>query len=233
VNSLCDLAREYDVVLLLGVFADGEEGAEYNAMCVIDEQGTIWEQIYAKRHLVPFGEYVPMRDLIMTVFPPLGEIAMLEYDLLPGDDSNLFTIDIEGAEINIGGLICFDSIYEELAYDSAFDGAELICVSTNDSWFEDSRAVYMHCAQSRLRAIETGLPILRAANTGISAGITSLGEVRASLEPLIEGYMISEVSVSGEAGNTNIGNSVFLILCFLSLVALPAISIAEILLKKK
>ena len=207
---LQEFCKEYEVNLLFGTFHFNEYDEPSNALYLISPDGEINDNIYQKQHLVPFGEYVPMRNLIMTVFPPLGQIAMLEYDLLPGNDSNLFCIDVDGVEINIGGLICFDSIYEELAYDSAADGADIICVSTNDSWFEDSRAVYMHCAQSRLRAIENSRSIVRAANTGISTVITERGEVLETLEPLVRGYIISEVSLSNDETNTGKVNSVFL-----------------------
>ena len=207
---LQEFCKEYEVYLLFGTFHFNEYDEPSNALYLITPEGELSDNIYQKQHLVPFGEYVPMRDLIMTVFPPLGQIAMLEYDLLPGNDSNLFCIEIDGVEINVGSLICFDSIYEELAYDSAADGADIICVSTNDSWFEDSRAVYMHCAQSRLRAIENGLSIVRAANTGISTVITERGEVLETLDPLVKGYIISDVSVSNEATNTGKVNSIFL-----------------------
>ena len=217
IPHLQEFCKEYEVYLIFGTFHFNEDDEPGNALYLISPDGELSDNIYLKQHLVPFGEYVPMRNIIMTVFPPLGEIAMLEYDLLPGDDSNLFTIDIEGAEINIGGLICFDSIYEELAYDSAFDGAELICVSTNDSWFEDSRAVYMHCAQSRLRAIETGRPIVRAANTGISTVITERGEVLEILEPLVGGYIISDIPIPADALEVRDVNSIFLWLMILIL----------------
>lgn len=207
---LCDLCREYGIYLLFGTFDFNENNDPGNALYLITPEGELSDNIYLKRHLVPFGEYVPMRNLIMTVFPPLGEIAMLEYDLLPGNDSNLYTARIDGVELNLGSLICFDSIYEELAYDSASDGADIICVATNDSWFEDSRAVYMHCAQSRLRAIETRTPIVRAANTGISAVITQRGEAVEVLAPLERGYVIADVPIPAEHGNAQIANELFL-----------------------
>ncbi|MBR6725790.1 MAG: apolipoprotein N-acyltransferase, partial [Clostridia bacterium] len=226
-----DLADDLDVYILFGCFDYTSEGPQ-NILCLTTPEGKISETTYAKRHLVPFGEYVPMRKLIMTVFPPLGEIAMLSEDLVPGDGSEIFEIEINGEPIKVGGLICFDSIYEQLAYATATDGADIICVSTNDSWFEDSRAVYMHCAQSRLRAIETGLPIVRAANTGISANITPLGEVTESLEPLIDGYIVSEVPIKSNANSASVANCIFLLLCTACIIALPAINIAEYISKK-
>ena len=226
ISVVSELADELDVYILFGCFDYTSEGPQ-NILSMATPEGKISETAYAKRHLVPFGEYVPMRKLIMTIFPPLAEIAMLSEDLIPGDGSEIFEIEINGEPIKVGGLICFDSIYEQLAYATASDGADIICVSTNDSWFEDSRAVYMHCAQSRLRAIETGLPIVRAANTGISANITPLGEVTESLEPLIDGYIVSEVPIQSNANNASVVNSIFLILCAVCVIVLPTMNIAE------
>ncbi len=232
VPYLCDFCREYEVYLLFGAFHFNENDEPGNALYLISPEGELSDNVYLKRHLVPFGEYVPMRNLIMTVFPPLGQIAMLEYDLLPGDGSNLFAVEIDGVKIKIGGLICFDSIYEELAYNSAADGADVICVSTNDSWFEDSRAVYMHCGQSRLRAIETGRPIIRAANTGISTVITERGEVLEILDPLVDGYIISDISIPDEASDAWDVNNVFLWL-MVFIMYIPIVAEAGLRLSRK
>lgn len=230
VSELCE---EYGVYILFGTFYYDDEGNPANVLRLADPSGELSEIIYSKRHLVPFGEYVPMRKLIMTVFPPLGEIAMLENDLIPGDTSELYEIEINGKTLDIGGLICFDSIYEELAYTSASDGADILCVATNDSWFEDSRAVYMHCAQSRLRAIETGLPIVRAANTGISAVITQKGEVLESIKPLVQGYIVEDISVGSTQANSNTLNDLFLLLCAAVLAVLPMIDLCTYLSAKR
>ena len=233
IPRIARLADELEVNILLGCFDFDENGNPSNILCLISPDGEIAKNTYAKRHLVPFGEYVPMRNLIMTVFPPLGEIAMLSEDLVPGEESSLFEIEINDVTVKIGGLICFDSIYEELAYSTASDGADIICVATNDSWFKDSRAVYMHCAQSRLRAIETGLPVVRAANTGISADITRLGEVKDSIEPLVDGYLVCDVPVSENASNAKAGNTAVLIISALCVIALPCINVLEYLLRKR
>ena len=152
---------------------------------------------------MPFGEYVPMRDVIVTLIPPLAEISMLEEDLTPGRDSALF----ESEWGRIGSLICFDSIYEQLTLDSVRDGAGLMLISSNDSWFMDSAAVYQHQAQAQLRAIESGRSFVRSANTGISSVITARGELLALIDPLTEGYAVSSVPThSGATLYTVVGN---------------------------
>lgn len=205
---ISELAAECEVTILVGAICR-EEDREYNAIYQVNPDGEILEDVYAKRHLVPFGEYVPMRSFFTTFLPFLTEISMLEEDLTAGTDSNLFSV----GDLKIGGLICFDSIYEILALDAARDGADLIALGTNDSWFRDSAAVYMHLSQARLRAVETGLPVARAANTGISALITDRGEVLDSLPPLTEGYL-SGTLAAGDGGTLymQVGN-LFVLLC--------------------
>lgn len=229
-SLISDICREYDTNVLFGCFDYDDDYSPMNTLRLVDSNGDLSETVYLKRHLVPFGEYVPMRKFVEFIFPPLAEIGMLSEDLIEGEGSELFTIEHNGKDVNIGGLICFDSIYEELSYQTASDGADLLCVSTNDSWFEDSRAVYMHCAQSRLRAIETGLPVVRAANTGISATITADGVVTEVLDPLLRGYVISDVVISTPSANSSIGNILFLSACAILLAAIP---IADIICKKR
>ena len=107
----------------------------------------------------------------------------------------------------VGSVICFDSIYESLILDSVRAGANLLCISTNDSWFEDSAAVYEHNAHAKLRAVETGRYVVRAANTGISSIITPTGKVTESLPPLVEGYILDGVyMISANTLYTMVGN---------------------------
>jgi apolipoprotein N-acyltransferase len=113
----------------------------------------------------------------------------------------------------IGSLICFDSIYENNAADSVENGAQLLAVSTNDSWFQDSRGVWMHHAQSQLRAIETGRYVVRAANTGISSVISDKGEVLRSLDALKTGYVLEEVRLSERVTAYSVIGNLFAYLC--------------------
>ena len=125
-------------------------------------------------------------------------------DLLWGEDTAVMDTDYG----NIGSLICFDSIYDGLSVDSVRAGAEMLCLSTNDSWFGASAGVYMHNAQSQLRAIENGRYVVRSANTGISTVIDNKGNVLTMLDPLVEGYVIEDVEVrSSTTLYTAIGNS--------------------------
>ena len=191
VSFVSNLARECQVTLIIGALYADEDGRVYNALYYVDPDGRIFKDVYAKRHLVPFGEYVPMRELIMTLIPPLSEISMLKTDLTEGADSALFDTPYG----KMGSLICFDSIYEQLTLDSVRDGAELMLLSSNDSWFFDSAAIYQHEAQARLRAIENGRYLVRSGNTGISSIVSDKGEHLVYIDPLVEGYGVADVEM--------------------------------------
>lgn len=213
--NLAAMADEYDVYLLVGTFWGNENYTEiYNSILMFEPDGNINETLYFKRRLVPFGEFVPLEPIIKTFLSPLAEINAISSDFTPGTDSNVF--DTEYAKI--GSLICFDSIYEDLSIDSVRDGAEVLMISTNDSWFSDSAALTMHNNQARLRAIETGRSIVRSANTGISSVITPTGKVIDSIGANRKGIIIADVDVNtSRTLYSYIGNT-FVYLCYAFLV---------------
>ena len=210
------LASTYGVTIMCGAFDTTEDGETANAVFTVFPDGTLSETVYHKRHLVPFGEYVPMRAVIEVLIPPLADIGMLSDDLAKGTDSAIFNTPLG----QIGTLICFDSIYESLTLTTVRDGAELIVLPTNDSWFLDSAAAYMHHAQARLRAIEVGRYIVRSADTGISSVIAPDGTSDADIPPLVEGVSISTVHLSdARTLYSYIGNLfVYLLLAALTLL---------------
>ena len=211
---VCRLAKENGVTILSGAFTYNEDRTELNSIFAAMPDGTLHETVYSKRHLVPFGEYVPLRPLVEVVFPPLADISMLAEDLAAGEGAQIIRLD----EADIGSLICFDSIYDELARDSALAGAEILAISTNDSWFLDSAALYMHNAQAKLRAIENGRYVARSANTGVSSVITPTGKVVDSLAALTEGQITAEVYVrESHTPYTYLGNT-FVYLCIIFMI---------------
>ena len=212
-----ELAEECGVPILCGLFTQVEEGspADYNSIVVALPDGTIHDTVYNKRNPVPFGEFVPFRKLVMTLVPPLAEINTLDEDIPAGEDSVVFVLE----EGNVGSLICFDSIYERNALESIANGARLLAVSTNDSWFRDSRGVWMHHAQSQLRAIETGRYVVRSANTGVSSVINAKGEVLESLDALKTGYVLEEVRLSDRVTVYSVIGDVFAYLCIAACAA--------------
>lgn len=216
-SLFCDLARKYETRIVLGCL-DGQGEGEENIFIYILSNGEVSDTVYSKRHLVPFGEYMPWRRLLSTLIPPLSEISILGYDLAAGEGTAIVDL---GDGILGGGLICFDSIYEELALSSAREGANILLLGTNDSWFSDSAAVYMHNAQARLRAIETGLPIVRAANTGISSVIDKSGRELCRLEPLETGIVTTCVELGTASLYSKTGN--IFVYIFIAVCAVSAI----------
>ncbi len=208
------LAAEQELTVLVSAFTRAEEGGNLNSLIQVKPDGTFGEEIYSKQRPVPFGEFVPMREVIMFLIPPLAEIGMLDSDLVPGEES----VVLQTREGSIGVCICFDSIYEGYAREAVLGGAELLAVSTNDSWFADSAALAMHNSQSRLRAIETGRYVLRSANTGISSVIDPLGNVKESLGADETGCIVADVELRQSMTlYTYLGN-LFVYLCLAALL---------------
>jgi apolipoprotein N-acyltransferase len=154
----------------------------YNSIYVIDHDGSVLS-IYDKLHLVPFGEYLPLQDWMER----LGFIALTKVQggFIPGTRRR--TMEIPNAPRALP-LICYEVIFPG---DVAAHGDRpgWIVNLTNDGWFGISTGPYQHLQQARLRAIEEGLPVVRAANTGISAVIDPVGRVTARLGLGIEGVL--------------------------------------------
>ena len=182
------VAEEAKIPVLVGAFTMDNADNQYNSILLVTPDGKIEDNFYSKRHLVPFGEYLPMQSMFAFLFPPVSELMRADV-LTAGKGANI----IATGDAKIGALICFDSIYESLALESVREGATLLTVSTNDSWFMDSAALYMHNAQAQLRAIESSRYVVRAANTGVSSVISNRGEILSLTEPYEETYIVAEV----------------------------------------
>ena len=145
----------------------------YNAVTALDGQGAI-RGGYAKAHLVPYGEYLPMR----TLLEPLGLSRLVPgtIDFLPGPGPR--TLDL-GAQGRAGIQICYEIVFSGEVAERGNRPAYIFNPS-NDGWF-GAFGPPQHLAQARMRAIEEGLPVLRSTTTGISAVIDSRGVVRASI----------------------------------------------------
>ncbi len=221
------LAEDNNITIILSAFTEDEEsGQRYNSIIEVKPDGSFGETVYSKQRLVPFGEFVPMRELVMFVFPPLANVGMLEQDLISGKESVIIETDVG----KIGCGLCFDSIYEKVITDSARNGAEFVVISTNDSWFSDSAALDMHNAQARLRAIESGKYVIRSANTGISSIIDPLGNVKTELGALERGHILDDISVRDQ--NTlyvYIGN----LFAYICMIFMLLISFATVIYKSK
>lgn len=146
----------------------------YNSLLFYDDHGTPLG-VYDKRKLTPFGEYVPYKSVLGLL--GLGTLGDGLSGFAAGDATGPFAL--PGLPPAVA-LICYEIIFPGLTRDTALRGEWIIQV-TNDAWFGRSAGPYQHLAQARVRAIETGLPVARAANTGVSAMIDSYGRMTASL----------------------------------------------------
>jgi apolipoprotein N-acyltransferase len=158
----------------------------YNSIYVIDHDGSVLS-IYDKLHLVPFGEYLPFQDWMEKL--GFVQLTKVQGGFIPGTLRR--TMAIPGAPRALP-LICYETIFPgNVAADDGRPG--WIINLTNDGWFGISTGPYQHLQQARLRAIEEGLPVVRAANTGISAVIDPLGRIVARLGLGVEGVLDSSL----------------------------------------
>lgn len=138
---------------------------------------------YTKMHLVPFGEYIPFP----SIFGWLREMTGITGDLVPGNQQKLFTpfnqktslqdFDVFG-KVRIGPVICYEAMYPSLVHQLVLKGANLLVVFTDDAWYGKTAASHQLYQQTMIRAIEEGVPMARAANSGYSGVISGRGELR-------------------------------------------------------
>lgn len=173
---LNNLVKRSKSALLFGAPAFEEASSErryYNRAYLVDEKAEVLGY-YDKVHLVPFGEYVPMKEILFFV-RKITEAAGIYF---PGKKGKLLELDDE----KIGVLICYESIFSALADEQVTSGADYLVIITNDAWFGKSSAPAQHFSQAIIRAVENRRSIIRAANTGISGFIMPDGSVQGKLD---------------------------------------------------
>ncbi|MBD8553673.1 apolipoprotein N-acyltransferase [Rhizobium sp. CFBP 8762] len=182
---IADVLQDGQILLAGAVRAEpaqgGGEARYYNSIYAIDDQG----QIIAaadKVHLVPFGEYMPFASLLASwgvdpVAMPGGFSAALEHTLLPLPGGATFY-----------PLICYEAIFP-YEIDPQITQATALLNVTNDAWYGDSPGPYQHFHQAQIRAVETGVPLIRAANSGISVVVDAQGRVSAGLDFNVKGFI--------------------------------------------
>lgn len=211
-DYVSNFSKEVNVPIIFGSYVE-VDGVFYNSMSIAYPNGEMQIKAYSKMHPVPFGEYLPLSEFISAVAPTLAQLNGFEYDVEAGNTATVFSIDNDENSINIGTLICFDSIYEKVAIDSARASAEMFIIPSNDSWFYSSRALNMHHSQNILRAVEQGKYTVNCANSGLTSMINDKGEVVADMPIFEEGYILDTVyASSGRTLYSYIGN-LFVYLC--------------------
>jgi apolipoprotein N-acyltransferase len=156
--------------LLFGTVSRDAVGRFYNSARILDRTGRT-AGMYHKVHLVPFGEYTPLRQYL----PFLEKMSISGGEFFPGDSHKPISTDLGG----IGLLICYEGLFPAITSRTVRAGAQVLVNLTNDAWYDHTSAPYQHLMFYVFRAIETDRYVLRAANTGISAIIDPRGHILA------------------------------------------------------
>ncbi len=174
-DQVLKLVRACKVHFLLGSPSFRSEGGRvlyYNSAYLIGPIGKVLGK-YDKVHLVPYGEYVPLKRFLPFLGKLMGRLLEPVGNFEAGEKGQVFSLNTE----KLGVLICFEVIFPELARAMVQNGAQLLVNMTNDAWFGTSSAPYQHLSMAVFRAVENRRSMARAANTGISAFIDPAGRI--------------------------------------------------------
>ncbi len=198
-HRLTTIAEESGgVTLLMGGRDEGDEGQVYNCAFLIGPPTGLLDR-YIKVHLVPFGEFVMLRNYL----PIVERYPVLSYDVTAGREFNV----LKSNSDRIGTVICFESIFPQISRKLADSGAEILCVITNDAWFEKTAAAEQHMSKSVFRAVENRRYLLHGAATGISCIIDPCGRILESAGLFEEKLLVSDITlISGKSFYTKHGD---------------------------
>jgi apolipoprotein N-acyltransferase len=187
------MAEDPGVDIIAGVIDEKDDHA-YNAAVFVSRNGEM--QIYRKIHLVPFGEYIPLRHS----FPLFAAVASkwVPGDFEAGQDYTVFRL--TNQDVQVAPLICFEDTIGELTRNFVLAGASLLVDVTNDGWFLHTSGSQQHLANAIFRCVETRRPMIRAANTGVTCFVNDFGRVTQLLQDetgstFTEGVLTGEIDV--------------------------------------
>ena len=186
-----DHAAQGDFGLLIGTLdSDLQLQEHYNVATLLTERGTEF-QTYRKMHLVPFGEYIPLRNSF-----PL--FALIAGELVPGDfarGQDFTVLQLPSPPLQLAALICFEDTLGDLTRRFVQNGADLLVNLTNDGWFLQTPAAEQHLANAVFRAVENRRPLIRCANTGVTCSIDAHGRIDRWLKPFERGFAARRIRV--------------------------------------
>lgn len=199
-NRVFRMVEETGIPMLVGSPDVGDDGRIYNTAFLLGGDGQIQGR-YDKRHLVPFGEYVPLHPIFFF----LDKLVVGIGELGRGHRATVFSLD----KMRFSVAICYEVIFPGEVREFVRDGAEFLVNITNDAWFGRSGAPYQHLAMAALRAVENGTYLVRSANTGVSAVIAPTGEILAQTELFSEAAVLGIIHPrQGETPYTRYGDVV-------------------------
>jgi apolipoprotein N-acyltransferase len=213
-QSVLQTARDAGTYIIFGSPAYKKENGSvsfFNRAYLISPGANVLG-FYDKVHLVPFGEYVPMKRFL----PFVHRLVVSAGDFLPGHH----VAPLKFPKAQAGVLICFESIFPELARAMTRNGATLLVNLTNDAWYGMSSAPFQHFSMAVFRAVENRRPLIRAANTGISAFILPSGKIVKQSDLFTEALLTEKIPlpVSGLTLYTRCGDFFAIALTILSAV---------------
>lgn len=192
-----------------------EEGEYFNTALLFSAEGEVKER-YDKIKLVPFGEYIPLR----RIFPFLSLIVPID-DFTAGKKYTLFPVKAKtGKNFLFSTLICFEDTVPEIAREFSRRGTNILVNITNDDWFQDTKAPFLHLQSAIFRTIENRRPLIRSANTGVSCFIDITGRILSVLSDkndksaYVDGFLTQEVSLANQQTFYTKFGDVFTYLCF-------------------
>jgi len=220
------LVRDTGVWLYAG-FPDADRGPDgkvrtYNSSGLFSPEGRIQDR-YAKYHLLPIGESMPFSSL----FPFLANLDVGQAEWTPGDPPLPMKVTTDRGSFRFSGLVCFESIFSHLARQSVRRGSQCLVVITNDGWFGKSAGPRQHTWLARLRAVETGVPVIRCANNGISFICTADGRILDRLE-LGERGIVRAVIKPGDGRTMYVAYGAWPLFGFLAVWSLLVVSLGRL-----
>jgi apolipoprotein N-acyltransferase len=212
------LVRESGTPLLFGSdqveYVPGGQPRYYNSAFMLDGAGST-AAVYRKMYLVPFGEFVPLKDLLFFVGPLVEAVS----DFSPGETVTM--LPAHGHMLSTA--ICYEVVYPDLMRKAVGAGSELLTTITNDAWYGTSSAPFQHFELATMRAIEQGRYLARSANTGISGIVDPYGRVLARTNLFEATVVVGEVRMRQERTvYARIGDIAPQLAVFLTLIALGA-----------
>jgi apolipoprotein N-acyltransferase len=183
-----DQAKRAGSALLIGTLDfDPERREDYNIAALLTDKGET-QQFYRKIHLVPFGEYLPLRP-VFSAF--VGQLV--PSDFTPGTEYTV--LELSDPPIRFAALICFEDSLGDLTRRFVGRGAELLVNITNDGWFGRTPGASQHLANALFRAVENRRPLIRCGNTGVTCSVDINGRVDLWIDPFVEGFSAREIPV--------------------------------------
>jgi len=207
-------AQDIGVPILVGAVVQADTPGEAYNQAIVWDPVTGPGQTYDKRHPLPFGEYMPYRSFF-RIFS--DKVDLQRGTFLAGDAVG--NLDVAG--VNVGDVICFEVVYDDLVRDVVNGGAQVIVVQTNNATFGYTNETYQQQAMSRVRAVEHGREVLISSTSGVSTVIRPDGTVESSIPLFTPGYLTPDVPlISATTPGTVLGGPLEWVLALAAPLAL-------------